>query len=208
MTKKQEGSTQMPGLQKAEGKKKFKEQVEKLDIERKLRLIYALYTPSLVQSDATVRFFAAKFGIDDQIVTVSKLESGPIVHDYFRFSKGDENELFTSFKCSEKKRLFCDRLHSEHHAARPATCAHQPKSAQSPGKLFFKFIFDFCSFQAPVDQYDEFGRSIHLNQLFEAVEMLRKAGCDMSKSFGDGIDERWVSMQVSICRQICIYLFV
>jgi hypothetical protein len=53
-----------------------------------------------------------------------------------------------------------------------------------------------------VDQYDEFGRSIYLNRLFEAVEILRKAGCDMDKVFGVGIDKQWTSVQVSICRQI------
>jgi hypothetical protein len=104
VTKKKEGSTRMPGLrlQKAEDKERFKKQVEKLDIERKLRLIYALYTSSLVQSDATVNFFAAKFGLADQIVTVFKPESGPIVHDHFRFLKQDENAFFTSFKCIAK----------------------------------------------------------------------------------------------------------
>jgi hypothetical protein len=102
MTKKKEGSTRMPGfhLQKAEDKERFKEQVENLNIERKLRLIYAFYTSSLVQSDATVNFFAAKLGIVDQIVTVFKPENGPIVHDHYRFTRNDEG---ARLKCSANR---------------------------------------------------------------------------------------------------------
>jgi hypothetical protein len=62
-------------------------------------------------------------------------------------------------------------------------------------------------FQLSADQYDEFGRSIHLNQLFEATDILRKAGCDTDEAFGVGMNEHWIKQQVSVYLYF-VYFFV